>query len=99
MAPSHRGVLTRRHALDKLHVYVGCRSDSGSGLLNAASRDAKENEALATIFQEAVWECEPILGSLKDADDFCERLELMRLDTWSKGRVVPDAEYGDGDDV
>ncbi|KAI7788107.1 fad binding domain protein [Diaporthe eres] len=46
--------------------------------------------------QGAGWQSEDLVKSMRDADDFyCERLGLVKLDPWSRGRVtlVGDAAY------
>ncbi|KAF2808194.1 FAD/NAD(P)-binding domain-containing protein [Mytilinidion resinicola] len=84
MAPGRRG------------VYLGGTTDS-ERLRNARRGDAKEEEeALTEIFQGAGWQTEEIIKSMKEANDFyCERLGLVKLESWYHGRValVGDAAY------
>lgn len=96
MATRRRGLFLRRHSPDMIQVYMGCTTDSEK-FKNARRGDMKaEKEALAEIYQGAGWQTEEILKAMKDADDFyCERLALVKLDSWSRGRValVGDAAY------
>ena len=55
-----------------------------------------EKKALDSIFQGAGWRTPEFLKALKDADDFyLERPGVVKLDSWSSGRVVlvGDAAY------
>ncbi|RYP70326.1 hypothetical protein DL771_005533 [Monosporascus sp. 5C6A] len=96
MAPGNRGIMTRRHSPHEIQAYVGCKTGS-ERLKNAPHGDVKEEkEALAEIFKGAGWKTEEILKSMKDADDFyLERMGVVRLESWSRGRValVGDAAY------
>lgn len=91
-----RGIMTRRHSPHEMQVMLSCKSDSDR-LKNAQRGDVEEEKrAFAEIFQGAGWQTEELLKAMKDADDFyCERLGLVKLDSWSRGRVtlVGDAAY------
>lgn len=91
-----RGIMTRRHSPHEMQVMLSCKSDSDR-LKNAQRGDVEEEKrAFAEIFQGAGWQTEELLKSMNDADDFyCERLGLVKLDSWSRGRVtlVGDAAY------
>lgn len=55
-----------------------------------------EKEAMANIYQGAGWQSDEIVEAMKKAPDFyCERLGLVKLAPWSRGRVtlVGDAAY------
>ncbi|KAF2664929.1 FAD/NAD(P)-binding domain-containing protein [Microthyrium microscopicum] len=95
MAPGKRGVMTRRQNPNQLQIYLGGSSDSK--LLKAARGDVeKEKQAIAEIFQGAGWRTGEMIKSLPDAKDFyCERLAMIKLDSWRKGSValVGDAAY------
>jgi 2-polyprenyl-6-methoxyphenol hydroxylase-like FAD-dependent oxidoreductase len=95
MAPGKRGMMTRRHSPHEIQVYLGCQNSEQ--LKNVRRGDVKEEKkALAEIFQGAGWQTEEILKSLEDADDFyCERMGVVKLESWSRGRVtlVGDAAY------
>ncbi|OIW29325.1 FAD/NAD(P)-binding domain-containing protein [Coniochaeta ligniaria NRRL 30616] len=96
MAPGKRGIMIRRQNPNEIQAYLMCKTESER--LKAARRgDVKEEkEAMAEIFQGAGWQTEDILQSLKaDNDFYCERLGLVKLESWSHGRVVlvGDAAY------
>ncbi|KAI6084743.1 FAD/NAD(P)-binding domain-containing protein [Hypoxylon rubiginosum] len=96
MATGRRGLFLRRHSPDTVQVYIGCTSDSDK-LKNARRGDTQaEKEALAEVFQGAGWQSQEIVEAMRNADDFyCERMALVKLDSWSHGRVtlVGDAGY------
>ena len=96
MATGRRGVMTRRHNPHEIQVYLGCTADSEQ--LKSVHRGdvGEEKRALAEICKGAGWQIDEILKSLNDADDFYfERLGLVKLQSWSNGRVVlvGDAAY------
>lgn len=96
IAPGRRGLFLRRHSPDTVQVYMGCTSDSDK-LRGARRGDMKaEKEALAEFYQGAGWRTREIVKAMREADDFyCERMCLVKLDAWSRGRVtlVGDAGY------
>ncbi|AEO65391.1 uncharacterized protein THITE_2045639 [Thermothielavioides terrestris NRRL 8126] len=96
MAPGRRGMLTRRHSPDEVQVMLSCKTDA-SRLENVPRGDAKqEKEVLAEVFKGAGWQTDDILKGMHAADDFyCERVGLVKLQSWSSGRValVGDAAY------
>ena len=96
IAPGGRLMFTRRHNPHDIQIYLICTT--GSERLNNAQKGnvKEEKEAMAEIFQGAGWQTERILQSLEDTNDFyCERLGLVKLESWSHGRVVllGDAAY------
>lgn len=95
-ASGKRGIVTRRHNPHELQVYFVCIGN-GEGIRDVRRGDVrKEKEILAEIFQGAGWETEELLRGMMDADDFyCERLGLVKLDSWTRGQVtlVGDAAY------
>ncbi|CAI7672485.1 unnamed protein product [Penicillium viridicatum] len=84
------------HNAHEIQAYIGGRADSEQ-LKNRLQGDVVEQkEALKEMFQGAGWKTDEILESLKDADNFyCERLGLVKLPCWSRGRVTlaGDAAY------
>lgn len=96
LAPGKRGIMTRRHSPHEIQVMLSCKTDSDR-LKNARRGDVEEEKkAFAEIFQGAGWQTEDLVKSMRDADDFyCERLGLVKLEPWSRGRVtlVGDAAY------
>lgn len=96
LATGGRGIMTRRHCLDTLQVYMSCTSNAKKLKECRPGDIPAEKEAFTEIFQGAGWESEKILKSMADTDDFyCERMGLVQLDAWSQGRVtlVGDACY------
>jgi 2-polyprenyl-6-methoxyphenol hydroxylase-like FAD-dependent oxidoreductase len=89
IAPGRRGIMTRRSNAKELQIYIG-GTTSSERLKNARKGDVKEEKAALTeFFKGAGWETEEIVKAVQDADDFyCERLGLVKLKSWSKGRLV-----------
>ncbi len=89
MAPGRRGMLLRRHSPHEVQVMLSCKTDPEK-LDNVPRGDVKlEKEFVAAIFKGAGWLTEDILKAMRDASDFyCERVGLVRLDTWSSGRLA-----------
>ncbi|KAM5350770.1 hypothetical protein ACJ41O_007275 [Fusarium nematophilum] len=96
LAPGRRGIMTRRHRPDAFQAYLSCTTDSEK-LNNARPGDVvQEKAALTEIFRGAGWQTEGILEALQKSDDFyCQRMGLVKLDSWFCGRValVGDAAY------
>ncbi|OTA80339.1 hypothetical protein M434DRAFT_25557 [Hypoxylon sp. CO27-5] len=96
VATGRRTIMIRRYKPDKVQVYLICKNYS-ERLKNAPRGDVKEEkEALAEIYQGAGWWTHEALEAMKDADDFyLEHLGLVKLDSWSQGRVtlLGDAGY------
>ncbi|XXH00805.1 hypothetical protein Hte_007156 [Hypoxylon texense] len=96
IAPGRKGFFLRRHSPDTVQVYMGCTSDSEK-LKNARRGDTQaEKEALAEFYRGGGWRTKEIVEAMMDAEDFyCERMCLVKLDSWSRGRVtlVGDAGY------
>ncbi|OBT63175.1 hypothetical protein VE03_07854 [Pseudogymnoascus sp. 23342-1-I1] len=96
IATGNRWVLTRRSNAKEMQIYLACKLDAGR--LKAARQEGveEEKEALAEIFKGAGWQLDEILESLKDTDNFYgEHLGLVKLESWSRGRVtlLGDAGY------
>jgi 2-polyprenyl-6-methoxyphenol hydroxylase-like FAD-dependent oxidoreductase len=96
MIPRGRMLMTRRNNTHEIQVYLGCKTDSE--LFKKARRGDVESEkkAFAEIYQGGGWQADEIVSSLDDAKDFyCERMGLVKLESWFKGRValVGDAAY------
>ncbi|KAF4771207.1 hypothetical protein N7455_011960 [Penicillium solitum] len=95
-APGGRGIMTRRHNAHEIQAYIGGRADSEKLKNRLQGNVAEQKEALKEMLQGAGWKSDEILESLKDADNFyCERMGLVKLACWSRGRVtlVGDAAY------
>lgn len=96
MAPG-RFVMTRRHSPDQIQVYLISYTGDTERLKGVRRGDVKkEKETFVELFQGAGWETDDILESMKDVDDFyCERLGVVKMDSWTHGRVTlaGDAAY------
>ncbi|ROV98447.1 hypothetical protein VPNG_08523 [Cytospora leucostoma] len=89
LAPKRRGIMTRRHSPTEMQVMLSCRNDSEL-MRNIPRGDINaEKEAMANIFEGAGWQTDEIVEAMKKAPDFyCERLGLVKLSPWSRGRVA-----------
>lgn len=91
-----RGIMMRRHSPDRAQAYLTC-SSSSDRMKNAYRKGVQEEkEALAEVFQGAGWKTEELLKVLMTDNDFyCERIGMVKMDHWSRGRValVGDAAY------
>lgn len=94
MASGGKGIMTRRHNAQKLQVYVGCRDETASNLKRGDV--TAEKKFMRDTFKGVKWKVPELMDAMDASDDFyMERLGLVKLDTWSKGRVVllGDAAY------
>jgi 2-polyprenyl-6-methoxyphenol hydroxylase-like FAD-dependent oxidoreductase len=89
--------MTRRGDPTKYQAYMFCKPSASERLQNASKGNTEEEkEGMAEVFRGAGWRTDEILKGLVDADDFyCERLGVVTMDHWSRGRVVlvGDAAY------
>ncbi|EGX88623.1 C6 zinc finger domain protein [Cordyceps militaris CM01] len=94
LASRRRSVVTRRTDPRFLQVYMACTS---SALQTVRRGDVvREKEAFAASHAGAGWRMPELVAGLRAADDFyCERIGLVKLEAWHKGRVVlvGDAAY------
>ncbi|KAL2862216.1 uncharacterized protein BJX67DRAFT_366831 [Aspergillus lucknowensis] len=97
LATGHRGIMVRRHDPHWYQAYVNCKSNSAEELKSSGTADiAEEKKVLARVFRGVGWESERILHGLVKSEDFYrERIGVVKLDSWSRGRVVlvGDAAY------
>ncbi|OAA61999.1 Monooxygenase, FAD-binding protein [Niveomyces insectorum RCEF 264] len=97
VATGNRVVLVRRHSPHEIQVYLICRGNNLGRLGKARRGDtAEEKAAMDEVFRGAGWQVDDILRGMADADDFyCQRMGLVKMDAWSRGRValVGDAAY------
>ncbi|RAL02645.1 monooxygenase, partial [Aspergillus ibericus CBS 121593] len=98
IATNGRGIMTRRHERERYLVYLMCRAvGEGEGIERGKRGDMeKEKEILKKSFRGAGWKTEEILTGMDEAEDFyCERMGVVNLERWSRGRVVllGDAAY------
>lgn len=95
-ASGSRGIMTRRHNDHEIQVYIGGRTESDQLKARLRGHTSERKEALSELIRGAGWRTDEILESLKNADNFyCDRLGQVKLDSWSRGRVVlvGDAAY------
>ncbi|KAG6358508.1 hypothetical protein INS49_014392 [Diaporthe citri] len=91
LATGGRMIFCRRSDPHKIQAYFEVMKGGATERLAQAHRGgvAGEKAALAEIFRGAGWRTEEFLRGLEEADDFyMERLAVVKLDSWSKGRVV-----------
>ncbi|KEY73421.1 hypothetical protein S7711_06840 [Stachybotrys chartarum IBT 7711] len=91
----NRAMMTRRTSPDKLLVYAGGAEPEELKDIRPGDVEAQK-KALCKMYKGAGWITEELLEAAKDSTDFhCERLGMVKLDSWSKGRVVlvGDAAY------
>lgn len=87
MAPGNKGLMIRRSDANYRQVYVGCRTDA---FRDVPRGDVKAEKAVLTeIMQGAGWETEDVLRAMNTDNDFyLERMALVKLDRWFRGRVA-----------
>ncbi|OJJ69052.1 hypothetical protein ASPBRDRAFT_183499 [Aspergillus brasiliensis CBS 101740] len=89
-----RGIMVRRHDPNKIQAYMFCKAGPFE---NCAKGDVeREKQVMGQVFRDAGWKSEEIVKGMEEADDFyCERMGVVNLDSWSRGRVVlvGDAAY------
>jgi 2-polyprenyl-6-methoxyphenol hydroxylase-like FAD-dependent oxidoreductase len=89
LAPGSKVLMTRRDNPERLQVYMGGKTNSEQ-LRKARRGDTKEEKAgIAELMQGSGWRTEEMLEHLKEADDFyCERLGMVKIDSWHRGRIA-----------
>ncbi|KAI1426389.1 hypothetical protein F5Y12DRAFT_713118 [Xylaria sp. FL1777] len=87
MAPGNRGFMIRRSNPEKLQVYIGGKTDAFD---NVPRGDVKAEKAVMTeMMRGAGWETETFVQAMNTDNDFyLERMALVKLDRWFRGRVV-----------
>lgn len=91
VATNGRLVISRRSDPHKIQVYLQVMKGGATERLREAHRGgvAGEKAALDEIFRGAGWKTDEFLKGLEESDDFyMERLGVVKLDSWSKGRVA-----------
>lgn len=96
LATKRRAIMTRRHNPQEIQIYLPCNTTSDR--MKKAHRDGVEEQkkALAEIFTDAGWQSKDIIRDMFASENFyCERLGLVKLDSWFNGNValVGDAAY------
>ncbi|KAF2967521.1 hypothetical protein GQX73_g6039 [Xylaria multiplex] len=87
MAPGNRGLMIRRSNPETWQVYLGGKTDA---FKNIPRGDVKAEKAVMTqMLQGAGWETENVLKAMNTDNDFyLERMAVVKLDRWFRGRVV-----------
>ncbi|KAI8629475.1 hypothetical protein F5Y19DRAFT_484853 [Xylariaceae sp. FL1651] len=90
LAPGNRGYMVRRSDPKQLQVYVGGKITKKDPFKNVPKGDVKAEKAVLTeLLQGAGWETDEILKSLNTDNDFyLERMGMVKLDRWFRGRVA-----------
>lgn len=91
VAAGNRMILKRGSDPHQIQVYLQVMKGAATGRLKEAHRGgvAAEKAAMSQIFQGAGWRTEELLAGMHAADDFyLERLGVVKMDSWSRGRVV-----------
>ncbi|KAH8767347.1 hypothetical protein F5883DRAFT_495188 [Diaporthe sp. PMI_573] len=97
VATGDKLILTRRSDPHQIQVYLEVMKGAVTERLMQAHRGgvAGQKAAMAEIFRGAGWRTEEFLKGLEESDDFyLERLGLVKLDSWSRGRVVLAGDAG-----
>lgn len=97
--PRKRFVFTRRHDVDTIQAYLGiCGTETELEALQDGDV-ADQKKAYAEKFADAAWETPRIIRDMQDSevakDFFSQKVGQVKLDSWSRGRVVllGDAAY------
>ncbi len=88
-APGKISLLTRRHNPEEMQLYLLC--PKRNELIESVKRGDVEEEkkAFADLFRGAGWKTEELLQEMMDSTDFyCERIGVVKLDSWHKGHVT-----------
>ncbi|KAH8700483.1 putative FAD-binding monooxygenase [Talaromyces proteolyticus] len=97
VATQGRGIMTRRHDIDKYQAYLFCKTEASVKLKSSRTEDFEdEKEALEEVFRGAGWRSEEVMEGMRKSEDFyCERIGVVVLNKWSRGRIalVGDAAY------
>ncbi|PGH05255.1 hypothetical protein AJ80_08363 [Polytolypa hystricis UAMH7299] len=98
-APNNRFIVTRKHDSHRAQAYLGYsgESDRLNKVMKGEVREQKK--VWAELFQDAGWKAQSLVGAMQDDslsnDFFTHQAGQVRLDSWSRGRVVlvGDAAY------
>ncbi|KAI0970165.1 hypothetical protein F4678DRAFT_437705 [Xylaria arbuscula] len=87
MAPGNRGLMIRRSDPKSWQVYIGGKTNI---FKDVARGDIKAEKAgLTEMMRGAGWESENVVKALNTDNDFyLERMALVKLDRWFRGRVT-----------
>ena len=87
IAPGNRGMMVRRSHPETWQIYLGGKTHA---LDSVARGDIKaEKDVLTNYMRGAGWETEEILKAMNTDNDFyLERMAVVKLDKWFRGRVT-----------
>lgn len=91
VAAGNRMIMKRGSDPHRIQVYLQVMKEAATGRLKEAHRAgvAAEKAAMAEIFRGAGWRTEELVKGMEASDDFyLERLGVVKVDSWSRGRVV-----------
>ncbi|KAK5711184.1 hypothetical protein LTR17_018532 [Elasticomyces elasticus] len=95
-APGRRGIMVRPSDArnpDRMTAFMMIMNDTDERLKSAAKDGRKgmevQKKLVAEYFDGLGWECPRIVKEMQEADDFYyDMVAQVKLDKWSKGRVV-----------
>lgn len=96
IAPGKRLLFIRRHKPDRVQVYLVGLTDSERVMAARQGGVEEEKAILSELFRSAGWRSKELVKELQESVDFyCEHMGVVRLDSWSNGRVglLGDAAY------
>ncbi|OAR02928.1 hypothetical protein LLEC1_05692 [Akanthomyces lecanii] len=96
LASRQRSVMTRRSDPRFLQVYMTCSPDAATSMMGRRGDTKAEKAAFAETYKGVGWRVPELVEGMEASDDFyCERIGLVKLDAWRRGRVVlvGDAAY------
>ncbi|KAL4967488.1 uncharacterized protein BDV14DRAFT_207378 [Aspergillus stella-maris] len=90
ISTGNRGIMTRRHDPKVLQVYAMCRTRASKRLEDSTRGDFEEEmRAMTEVFRGAGWECDRMIKAMAESEDlYCDRMAVVTLDAWSRGRIV-----------
>jgi 2-polyprenyl-6-methoxyphenol hydroxylase-like FAD-dependent oxidoreductase len=90
--PRKRFVFTRRHDVNTIQAYLGTCGTEAELKVLADGDITEQKKAYAKRFADAAWETPRIIRDMQDsevaADFFSQKLGQVKLNSWSRGRVV-----------
>lgn len=99
LGTNKRGILVRRHNPDEIQLYFLLNRDDDRIKRVRRGDVEAEKAAFTEIYRGAGWKTEECLEALRDSKDFyCERLGIVKMDSWHQGHValLGDAAFGPG---
>lgn len=89
-APGRKGVMVRpAEHRDRVTVFMCVIDDRGGSVPKGRESVQAQKALMRDYFAGEGWECERIVKAMMETDDFYyEMLGQVKMDSWSKGRVV-----------